>query len=164
MNVVAQDHHVAEFNWGILADDWGTPTVADFETNIDRVNDIAMRSPGYVWHMPSAEMEAAQKDGDGPLGANPRLASTLSVWETAEHLETFVHKTVHSQFMARRDKSHIKISGPTYVVWPVTVGHRPTISEAVERLGTLGENGPSSEAFDFGWLRENRSPTKGAQC
>ena len=61
-------YHVAQFNWGVLIDDWDTPTVAEFQDNLDRVNALAMRSPGYVWHMPSDEMEASQMDPDGSLG------------------------------------------------------------------------------------------------
>ena len=72
---------LAEFNIGILKYDWEDPRVADFRDNLDAVFALAARSPGYVWHMGEDEMEAAQLDASGPLGGNPRTASTLSVWE-----------------------------------------------------------------------------------
>ena len=148
-------YHVAQFNWGILIDDWDTPTVAEFQDNLDRVNDLAMRTDGYVWHMPSEEMEAGQLDTEGPLGGDPRMASTLSVWQSVEQLDHFVHKTLHNQFLKRGSEWFKKTIGPRHVMWPIEVGRKPTLSEAVTRLKKLGDNGPSSEAFDFDWAREN---------
>jgi len=58
-------HHLAEFNLGVLKYDWDDPRVADFANNLTLVNDIAQRSPGYVWHLPGDEMEAAQLDTFG---------------------------------------------------------------------------------------------------
>lgn len=150
--------HVAHFNRAILRDDWGSPAVAGFEDNIDRVNALAARSPGFVWRMPDEAMEREQFDPRGVLGADPRLAATLSVWESVEALETFVHKTVHGAFLRRRDTWFVKQEGPTYVIWPVPVGHRPTIAEAVERLNLLGVKGPTDLAFDFNGPRNVAAP------
>ena len=47
--MTAPTHHLAEFNIGTLKHDWDDPRVADFANNIDRVNAIAQRSPGFVW-------------------------------------------------------------------------------------------------------------------
>ncbi|GGF52254.1 hypothetical protein GCM10011319_12160 [Mameliella alba] len=63
--------HLAEFNIGILRYDWEDPRIAEFSDNLDRVFAVAERSPGYVWHMAEAEMDAAQTDPGGPLGGNP---------------------------------------------------------------------------------------------
>lgn len=94
--------HVAEFNIGILKYDWDDPRVADFADNLDPVYDIARRSTGYVWHMESEDMEAAQLDVQGVLGGNPRTASTLSVRENVDSFRHFVFHTVHKQFYDRR--------------------------------------------------------------
>lgn len=147
--------YVAEFNWGILLDDWDTPAIAEFQDNLDRVNAIAARAKGFVWRMDDGAMGAAQMDPEGSFGGNPRLASTLSVWKSAQSLENFVHKTVHGTFMKNAHKWFIKQEGPTYVIWPVSVGETPTIKQAVERLNMLGVNGPTTLAYDFKWLREN---------
>jgi hypothetical protein len=148
-------HHIAQFNFGTLVDDWDTPRIAEFQDNLDRVNAIAMRSVGYVWHMDADAMELEQNDQNGPLGANPRLASTLSVWESGKALESFVHKTVHGSFLKRRNKWFEKHNGPSYVIWSTEAGKTPTIKEAVERLEMLGVNGPTKLAFDFDWMRAN---------
>ncbi len=153
----ASAYHVAEFNWGILKDDWGTDTVAGFEAGLEMVNGLAERSPGFVWRMTDDDMEDAQLDPNGEFGGNPRLASTMSVWESVEALDHFVYKTLHGKFFARRGEWFETSTKPRHVVWDIPAGHIPTIKEAVERLEELGENGPSSRAFDLKWHREMRA-------
>ena len=94
-------HHLAEFNFGTLAYDWDDPHIADFVDNIDKVNAVAARSPGFVWRLGDDAMEAEQEDPNGPLTDRPLTASTLSVWEGPEALWHFVEKTLHARFMAR---------------------------------------------------------------
>ena len=145
--------HIAQMNWGILKADWDDPAVADFADNLDRVNGIAMRSPGFVWMMPEEEMDAAQNDPDGVFGGNPRTASTMSVWETPQALDHFVHQTVHAAFMARAGEWYVPQAARQYVIWPLPVGHRPTLAEAKDRLDQLSAEGPTDEAYDFPYLR-----------
>lgn len=140
---------LASFNIGVLRYDWDDPRVADFAENIDRVNNIAKRSPGFVWMLDDDAMDAAQNDPEGLLGGNPRTASTLSVWEDADSLGRFVWTTVHRAFYARRDEWYGPDQGPRLVLWRVAEGHRPTIAEAMDRLQHIDRHGPSAHAF--GW-------------
>ncbi|MEP2784002.1 MAG: DUF3291 domain-containing protein [Pseudoruegeria sp.] len=163
----ASAYQVAQFNWGILKADWDDPVVADFVDNLDRVNSVAHRSRGFVWQMPSDQMEAAQNSPGGILGSNPRLASTLSIWNTAEDLEAFVHQTIHNAFLKRRDewyeKGTQKLKGnafPRYVIWPVIAGHRPDLAEAVDKLKRLDAFGSSEDVYDFRYLSAQRSVTE----
>ncbi|KIN61405.1 DUF3291 domain containing protein [Sulfitobacter noctilucae] len=82
-----EGYHLAELNLGILKYDWEDPRVQDFVNGLDLVNAAAMRSPGFVWMMASDEMEFEQTSDTGNMGANPRMASTLSVWESMAQLE-----------------------------------------------------------------------------
>ncbi|MEO0939636.1 MAG: DUF3291 domain-containing protein [Pseudomonadota bacterium] len=141
--------HVAEFNIGTLRYDWDDPRVADFQNNLDRVYDIARRSKGYVWHLDGGDMEAAQLDADGPLGGNPRTASTLSVWESVADFRAFTFDTVHRVFMDRGDEWHLPKTGPSLVMWWLEPGTLPTVPEAVERLSHLAAYGETERAF--GW-------------
>ncbi|OWU83658.1 hypothetical protein ATO6_17510 [Oceanicola sp. 22II-s10i] len=141
--------HFAEFNIGTLRHDWDDPRVAEFADALDRVNAIAQRSPGFVWMLGEDEMDAAQTDGDGVLGGNPRTASTLSVWTDAESLGAFAFNTVHRVFYARGAEWFEEQDTPRLVMWYVEPGHRPTIEEAAERLRILTEEGPG--ALAFGW-------------
>lgn len=144
---------LAEFNIGILKYDWDDPRVADFQNNLDRVYGIAARSPGYIWHLDPADMEAAQLDPDGPLGGNPRVASTLSVWETPETLRDFAFNTVHRHFYDRRREWYDPDQGIRLVLWWVPDGHRPDVAEAVQRLRHMERHGETEQAF--GWKHLN---------
>ena len=156
-------HHIAEFNIGTLAHDWDDPRVADFVNNLDLVNGIAERSPGFVWRMTDDDMDAAQNDGAGVLGGNPRTASTLSVWESAETLGHFVWNTVHKRFWDRRGEwyDETEQTGPRLVMWWVPAGHRPTIEEAKARLDHLAREGESDHAFGWAHLKAAAKPAKG---
>ena len=141
---------LAEFNIGILKYDWDAPRVADFANNLDRVYDIARRSPGYIWHMENEDKEAAQVDVQGGLGGNPRTASTLSVWRDVESFRHFVFQTVHKQFYDRKAEWYDDAEqGTRLVMWWVPEGHIPTVKEAVERLAHLDAHGQRAHAF--GW-------------
>ncbi|MDP5215632.1 DUF3291 domain-containing protein [Ruegeria sp. 2205SS24-7] len=161
--MVVEKRHIAEFNIGTLRYDWDDPRVKDFADNLDRVNAIAARSPGFVWRMPDEDMEAAQLDAGGPLGGDPRTASTLSVWEDMESLERFVWGTVHKQFYDRKLEWYAPSDALRLVLWWVPVGHRPSIGEAMERFRFLDRHGDTDHAF--GWAHaSDASLWKTAQC
>jgi hypothetical protein len=142
--------HLAEFNIGTLKHDWNDPRVADFADNVDRVNAVARRSPGFVWQLPEADMDAAQRDPAGPTGGNPRTASTLSVWKDVASLERFVWTSVHGRFYDRKAEWYDPADqGLRFVMWWVPQGHRPTLAEAMERHRHLDAQGNSDHAF--GW-------------
>jgi hypothetical protein len=149
-----QGHHLAEFNIGVLKHDWDDPRVADFADNIDRVNAVAQRADGFVWMLGDADMDTAQNDAEGPLGGNPRTASTLSVWRDVASLEQFVWNTVHKQFYDRKAEWYDASDVLRLVMWWVPEGHRPTIAEAMERFRHLDAHGDSDTAFGWAHLRD----------
>lgn len=145
--------HLAEFNFGTLKYNWGDRRLADFEHNLERVNRLATRHPGFVWRMPDDDMDAAQNDRNGPLADRPNTASTLSVWENPASLYKFVEKTLHARFLKRGgewfksdDRSHL-------VLWWVPVDHRPTVAEAMENWRRLQSDGPNDQIFDAHGLK-----------
>ena len=145
---MAVDHHLAEFNFGTLRHDWDDPRIADFQNNLDRVNGLAARSPGFVWRLDDAAMETAQLDANGVFD-NPRTASTLSVWEDFDSLWNFVWKTVHRRFYDRRAEWYDAKGNGNFVMWWVPVGHRPDVAEGMARFEQLQTHGSSD--FAFGW-------------
>lgn len=153
---------LAEFNFGTLKYAWDDPRLADFQNNLDRVNAIATRSPGFIWMLDEEGMDAVQNDPNGPLKDRPNTASTLSVWEDAYSLWTFVEKTLHARFLARGaewfkadDRSHL-------VIWPVAHGHLPTVEDAMEKWHQLQAKGDSDSAFGGAWLRRLVEEDQGA--
>ena len=146
--------HIAQFNWGVLRADWDDPKVAEFVDNIDRVNAIADRFPGFIWRLGDDAMEAEQLDTSGPIDwcDNARVASTLSVWDSVAALKSFAFKGVHATFWRRGPEWLTGLPDwPRNVLWRVPQGHRPTVEEGALRLKHLKSKGPTDHAFDFVW-------------
>ena len=140
-----ENTHLAEVNVATAVDDLESARLADFVAALDRVNDVAERSPGFVWRL---------KDDSGTsidiqASDNPRYIVNLSVWETPEHLEQFVWNTIHKKVYQKRSKWFEAPKTAHFVMWWVPIGHEPTVEEALDRLQDLNDNGPSERAF--GW-------------
>jgi Domain of unknown function (DUF3291) len=137
--------HLAQLNIGRVRYPLDDPRMADFVNNLDRVNAIAEHTPGFVWRL---------QDDSGNATAihafdDPRMLLNMSVWESVEALERFVWQTVHKRIYGRRPEWFEPLDRPHFVVWRVSVGHRPDVAEAKGRLEHLWAHGPSDHAF--GW-------------
>src|SRR5262249_25061162 len=137
--------HLAQLNIGRLRYPTDDPRVADFMTNLDRVNALAEHTRGFVWRLKDDSGNATNiRPYDDPL-----MIVNLSVWESVEALERFVWQTIHKHFYGRRPEWFDKMEKPHFVMWWVSAGQRPTVDEAKERLEYLTAHGPSDHAF--GW-------------
>ena len=94
---VTTGHHLAQLNIGRLVAPTDDPRVAAFMANLDRVNALAERSPGFVWRF---QDDSGNATAVRPF-ADPDLLVNMSVWESAEALERFVWNTVHKHFSSR---------------------------------------------------------------
>jgi len=137
--------HLAELNIGRLHHELDHPAIAEFKNNLDRINVLAERSPGFVWRLKGDNGNAT----DFRISDNPRDIANLSVWETPEALEAYVFKTVHAQFYGKRVNWFEKMEGPHMVFWWVEEGHQPDLKEAMARLEHLKTHGATDHAF--GW-------------
>lgn len=144
-------HNIAELNVGRLRYPIGDGRVADFVNNLNRVNAAAERSPGFVWRLKddngSATSMAAEDD--------PLLIPNLSVWEDVPSVEAFVFQTVHKRFYQRRAEWFEVMERMHFVMWPVPLGHEPTLIEAYERLDHLNRYGSSDKAFGWDYAQTN---------
>ena len=147
-------HHLAEFNFGTLRHDWDDPRIKGFVDGLDLVNDIAARSPGFVWRVSDEDMDAAQRDPQGPFGGKPRIASTLSVWRDAPSLEQFVWNTVHRQFYGRKAEWYDGAGNGNLVLWWIPEGHRPSVAEGMARWTHQQEHGDTDHAFGWSYLKD----------
>ncbi len=136
--------HLAQVNFGRLREQVDHPSIAEFKDNVERINALAARSPGFVWRLADEEKLLANKFSEDEL-----VIYTLSVWENAAVLENFVFKTVHVRFYKKRSTWFEKLARPSMVFWSVEEGHRPTVAEALDKLEDYEKNGPSDRAF--GW-------------
>lgn len=137
--------HLAELN----ISKWRISPLSDeakgFINNIERINGLAERSEGFVWRKVDEERDERGRSVFG----GPMKLFTLSVWESAEHLEHFVWKTVHKRIYNDKSKWFGHMDSHSLAMWWVEEGHRPTLLEAKDRLDHLDKHGNSDYAF--GW-------------
>ena len=146
---------LAELNVGRLRGNTDDPIVAEFMENLDRINGLGKRMPGFVWMMEGA---AGAGNTEAKIDDDPRYVPNLTVWETAAQLETFVFKTLHAKFMERRAEWFEALETMHFVMWWVPDGHKPTLAEALAKLAQLQSDGKTPAAFGWDYLRANPKP------
>lgn len=146
-------HHLAELNIGRLIAPTDDPRVADFMNNLDRINGLGKRMPGFVWMMEGSG-EPGTGNTENNIGDDPQAVANMTVWEDAPSLENFVWGTIHKQFYERRAEWFEILDQMHFVMWWVPAGHQPTLDEALERLEHLRQNGASDHAFGWDYLSE----------
>lgn len=144
-------HHLAELNIGRLVASVDDPRVAEFIDNIDRINGLGKRMPGFVWMLEGSGGPGAT---DHAIGGDALLVPNLTVWEDAASLETFVWGTVHKQFYEKRAEWFEVLDKMHFVMWWVPEGHKPTLEEALDRLEMLNTKGDSPDAFGWTFLKD----------
>jgi hypothetical protein len=144
VRVMDNSKHLAEFNIARIRYPLDDPRMAEFVTNVERINGLADGIPGFVWRLKDASGHAMNMT----VYNDPTILPNLTVWENVEALERFVWQTLHRRFYGRRETWFEKIETPL-VLWWIPAGHRPTMDEGVERLEHLKAHGPSDHAF--GW-------------
>lgn len=144
------DTHLAELNIGRLLAPPDDPRVAEFMANLDRINGLGKRSPGFVWMMEGSG-EPGTGNTENNLGEDPQLVANLTVWEDGASLERFVWATVHRHFHDRRADWFEVLGQQHFAMWWVPKGHRPTLDEALAKLEHRKAEGDSDAAF--GWQR-----------
>jgi hypothetical protein len=137
--------HLAQMNSARLRAPLEDPSTAEFVAGITLMNDLADRSPGFVWRL-------IGESGDGTISrpADPGTIFTLSVWESVEHLRGFVYQTAHLDYLRRRRDWFVPHEHPdSLVMWWLPAGRIPTLDEGLTRLSRLRSDGPGPEAFTF---------------
>ncbi|MEM7312341.1 MAG: DUF3291 domain-containing protein [Planctomycetota bacterium] len=121
------------------------PDNADFVNNLDRVNAIAEKQPGFVWRLTG--------DGNDALDVqafdDPNIAVNMSVWEDLDSLADFAYRNEDHLAIMRRRAEWFEKTKVHLVLWWVEAGHVPTLDEAKDRLNALIADGPSENAFTF---------------
>ena len=142
--------HLAELNIGRLVAPHDDPRVAEFMNNLDRINGLGKRMPGFVWMMEGAE---GTGNTETSINGDPLAIANLTVWETPQQLQTFVFDTLHARFMDRGAEWFEIAPQMQFVMWWVPKGHRPSLDEALDRLDQRRTNGDSDAAFGWDYMR-----------
>jgi uncharacterized protein DUF3291 len=137
--------HLAQVNIGRIRAPLDDPIMDGFRTQLDPINALADRSPGFVWRLQTEDGNAM---AIRPY-ADERMAINMSVWESLESLQQFVYKSAHVAPLRDRKQWFEPMEGPILALWWIPAGHIPTIDEAKERLQYLKDHGPTVAAFTF---------------
>ena len=73
--------------------------MAEFVANLDRINALAERTPGFVWRLQTEEGNAT---AIRPYPENENMAVNMSVWKDIESLRVYVYHSAHVEIMRRR--------------------------------------------------------------
>jgi hypothetical protein len=137
--------HLAQLNVGYARVPLHDPRIAEFMDNLDRINALAERSPGFVWRLQSDSGNAT----DIAVPGDDEMISNLSVWTDGPSFAGFVFNTVHARFYEKRAAWFEPMGQAHFVMWAVPAGHRPDLTEAMDRLSHLRAHGSTEHAF--GW-------------
>jgi len=139
-------YELAQLNIGIIKGPIDGPVMAEFVANLDRINALAERTPGFVWRLQTEEGDAT---AIRPYPENENMAVNMSVWKDVESLRAYVYHSAHVEIMRRRREWFEKMDEAFLVLWWVPKGQLPSIDEAKARLELLRRKGPTAEAFTF---------------
>ena len=139
------DYQLAQINVGRLLAPIGSPQVAEFVANLDRINALAEAQPGFVWRLTGDGNDAT----DIQAFDDPRIALNMSVWESLEALAAFVYRSGHRDVMRRRREWFAPPVEAYMSLWWIPAGYRPSPADGRARLETLQRLGPTPEAFTF---------------
>ena len=135
---------LAQLNIAVMKEPLESPSMADFVANLDRINALAETSAGFVWRLQTDEGDATALR---PLGENTLV--NMSVWRDVASLNAYVYQSAHVEIMRRRREWFERMAQAYVVLWWVPRGHRPSITEASEKLERLRREGPTAAAFTF---------------
>jgi hypothetical protein len=136
---------VAQINVGRLIAPIDDPRIAGFVAQLEPINALADRAPGFVWRLQSDSGNAT----DIVYSDDPAMIVNMSVWESVEALRDYVYSSAHVQLFRERARWFEKLALPPYCLWWVPAGHQPSVAEGRERLEHYQRNGATPYSFWF---------------
>ena len=139
-------YHLAQANIGRFRAPMESPIMEGFRNQLDPINALADRSPGFVWRL---QTEDGNATAIRPYADDSLMAINMSVWESLESLQQFVYKSAHVTTLRARKEWFEPLDGPILVLWWIPAGQIPSVIDARDRLQHLTEHGPTPHAFTF---------------
>jgi hypothetical protein len=137
--------HLAQYNVAWLLAPLDDPKLDDFRADLDRINGIGDRSPGFVWRHKAADGNSTSVR----VRNDPRILINFTVWESVDALFEYTFRSNHAVVYRRRTEWFAHLEEPWAVLWWIPAGHEPTVEEGEERLRYLTKHGASEHAFSF---------------
>ena len=139
-------YHLAQINIGRLIAPIDNPKIAEFVAQLEPINALADKAPGFVWRLQSASGNATDIIYDD---RDPTILLNMSVWESLEALRDYAYKSGHARVLRDRAKWFEKMDKPIYCLWWVPAGHIPAVAEGRERLEHYQRLGATPYSFWF---------------
>jgi len=149
------DYHLAQINIGRLVAPIDDPQIAEFVAQLDTINEVAEKSPGFIWRLKSDSGNAT----DIAYNDDPFVIVNMSVWESLAALQNYVYRSQHTGVLKDRAKWFEKMEKPHYCLWWIPAGHVPTVAEGRQRLEHYQLHGPTPHSFCFRSFSRNPKAT-----
>ncbi len=141
-------YHLAQANVAYAIAPHDDPRLADYMARLDEINQLADRSPGFVWRYLTDSRDPDQREF-----TDPYVLFNMSVWESIDALHAYTYRTGHAGVYAARKKWFVDekavVGGHALAMWWIRAGERPSVEDAKQRLAWITEHGPSERAFTF---------------
>lgn len=122
-----------------------SPTMVDFVDNLDRINQLAEESKGFVWRLKDENDNATSLQ----VFEDKFIIVNMSVWNSRQSLFEYVYNSVHVEILKRKKEWFHKMKDMHMALWYIPENVNPTPEDAKVRLEYLIENGESPYAFTF---------------
>ena len=144
-NLLQPKYYLAQINIALMKAPLDNPIMAEFADALDKINQVAETSPGFVWRLKTSSGNAT----DIRAYSNPKILANISVWQNIEQLKVYVYKSLHGDFFIRRRQWFEKYQGEHFAMWWISSEHLPTVEEGKTKLEYLTLHGDSPESFTF---------------
>src|SRR6516225_4369773 len=118
-------HQLAQINIARLIAPIEDPKIAEFVAQLEPINALGDKAPGFVWRLQSESGNAT----DIAYCDDPFIIVNMSVWESIEALRNFAYKSDHARVFRDRAKWFERMGKPHYCLWWIPAGHLPTVAE-----------------------------------
>jgi hypothetical protein len=142
---VAVIYQLAQINIARLLAPIDDPKIAEFVGQLDAVNALADKAPGFIWRLRSESGNAT----DIAYNDDPFVIVNMSVWESIEALRNYAYRSDHARVFRDRAKWFERMAKPNYCLWWIPAGHIPAIAEGREHMEHYQKNGATNYSFWF---------------
>jgi len=145
------NYNLAQINIARMLEPLDSPVMKDFVDNLDRINQLAESSDGFVWRL----IEDDTSDSAVEVFHDDFIVVNMSVWKSIKALFDFTYNSEHKNIFKRRKEWFSNMKELHMACWYVPEGEYPTPQEGKDRLEYLNKYGESPYSFT---LKSNFTP------
>ena len=138
-------YHLAQVNIARMLAPIDSEVMTDFVANLDRINQLAEKSDGFVWRLKDENDNATSLQ----VFEDEFIIVNMSVWNSKKSLFEFTYNSAHLEVFKRKKEWFSKMRDMHMALWWVPIGVEPTAEDAKERLKYLNAQGETPFAFSF---------------